>query len=163
MPQLDVKFFKPFVDGTLHTLKVQCQTEVGTEKPFIKGQQVQPDFDIAGVIGITSTAFNGSITLCFPKAVFLGLMSNMLGEKFPEITQDLQDGAAELLNIIFGHAKVTLNNQGYTIQKAIPAVIRGAGLKTTHMSKGPVVVLPFKTPMGEFHVEICTENDSIAK
>jgi hypothetical protein len=25
--KLDVAFFKPFVDGTLHTLKVSCSTE----------------------------------------------------------------------------------------------------------------------------------------
>jgi hypothetical protein len=47
-------------------------------------------------------------------------MGKMLGEEFKAITQDLQTGAAELLNIIFGSAKVVLNEQGYAIQKAIP-------------------------------------------
>src|SRR3954464_11630819 len=100
MAQLDARFFKPFVDGTINTLKTQCNVVPTPGSPFIKGTKQQPDFSIAGVIGITSTAFNGTITLCFPEKVFLGAMSKMLGTEFPEITSDLQDGAAELLNII---------------------------------------------------------------
>src|SRR5262245_39596069 len=133
MPQLDVSFFKPFVDGTLKTLKIQCNLEGSPGKPFIKGTQAQPEFEIAGVIGITSEKFSGNITLCFPGKVYLTLMSNMLGEQFTEINKDLQDGAAELLNIIFGSAKVVLNQQGHTIQKAIPTVIRGTALQTTYI------------------------------
>jgi chemotaxis protein CheX len=161
MSQLDVKFFKPFVDGTIKTLKIQCSLESTPDKPFIKGTQPQPTFELAGVIGITSDAFNGTITLCFPKEVFLVLMSNMLGEKYAEITEELQSGAAELLNIIFGSAKVVLNAQGYTIQKAIPTAIRGTALQTAHLGPNPVMVLPFKTSAGEFHIEISTENRSL--
>lgn len=156
---LDAKFFKPFIDGTLNTLKIQCGVEVKPEKPFLKGKAIQqPEFAIAGVIGITSDAFNGSITLCFPEGVFLLIMSKMLGENFQEINNDLQDGAAELLNIIFGQAKIALNNQGYTIQKAIPTVVRGKQITTSFNSKGPVMVIPFRVETGEFHVEICSSS-----
>ncbi len=157
MSQLDVKFFKPFVDGTINTLKIQCSLEAKHDKPFVKGQKEQPPFEIAGVIGLTSSAFTGSITICFPEKVYLAMMSNMLGETFTTITKDLQDGAAEFLNIIFGHAKTVLNQQGYTIQKAIPTVVRGTNLQTTQLGAGPTIVLPFATPAGEIHIEICTE------
>lgn len=157
MSQLDPKFFRPFVDGTLVTLKTACQLEAKAKKPFIKGTAPQPDFDIAGVIGMTSDAFVGTITICFPEKLYLAAMSNMLGETFTEITADLQDGAAELLNMIFGHAKVVLNQQGYTIQKAIPTVVRGKGLQTTHSGKSTVMILPFAFEAGELHIEICGE------
>jgi chemotaxis protein CheX len=157
MAQLDTKFFKPFVEGTIKTLEVQCGLKITPEKPFFKDQKPYTEFAIAGVIGINSNAFNGTITLCFPEKVFLGIMEKMLGEKFTEINQDLQDGASELLNIIFGQAKTTLNNQGYTIQKAIPTVVRGTNIITSALSKTRVVVLPFKLDFGEFHVEICSE------
>src|SRR5271170_5183018 len=133
MTQLDVRFFKPFVEGAINTLQTQCSLPVSSGKPFLKGQQPQPDFAIAGVIGITSASFNGTITLCFPEKVFLGAMSKMLGEEFTEITQGLQDGVAELLNIIFGQAKIVLNQQGHSIQKAIPTVVRGKNISTLTM------------------------------
>jgi chemotaxis protein CheX len=158
---MDVRFFKPFVDATIKTLKVQCNTDVSHEKPFIKGTRPQPDYDLAAVIALTSNAFNGTITLSFTKATFLGLMAAMLGEKHAEITPELEDGAAELLNIIFGQAKLTLTEQGYTVEKAIPTVIRGAGLKTKILSSQPVIVLPFTTSFGVFEIEIVTEGKSI--
>jgi chemotaxis protein CheX len=132
-------------------------TEAKALKPFIKGKEKQPSFDIAGVIGLSSSGFAGTIAICFPSDVYLAAMSNMLGETFTEITPELQDGAAELLNMIFGHAKVVLNQQGYTIQKAIPTVVRGTGIQTTYLGKTSVMVLPFQTEFGEIHIEICSD------
>lgn len=158
MADYDLKFIKPFIDSALNTLQVQCSLECKTGKPFVKGKDVvQPDFEIAAIIGLTSPSFTGSIAICFPKAVYLKIMSNMLMSEFTEITQDLQDGAAELLNIIFGGAKTVLNQQGYTIQKAIPTVVRGQHIQTSHLSTSPVMVIPFGTIAGEFHIEISTE------
>jgi chemotaxis protein CheX len=161
MSQIDVKFIKPFIDGTINTLKVQCSVEAKPGTPFVKGTREQPAFQLAGVIGITSEAFTGSINLCFPEAVFLAVMTNMLGEAFTSITDDLQSGAAELLNIIFGSAKIVLNEQGYAIQKAIPTVVRGEGLKATQLGQRPAIVLPFTSSVGEFHIEITLESGAM--
>jgi len=158
MVKLDTEFYKPFVDGAIKTLNLQCHADTKPEEPFVKGTKPQPRFELAGVIGITSSAFNGTITLCFPKQVFLTLMSNMLGETFTDITDDLQSGAAELLNIIFGSAKAVLNEQGHTIQKAIPTVIKGDSIQTTHLGTGTVMVLPFAAAGGHFHIEVSTED-----
>ncbi len=38
-------------------------------------------------------------------------MGGMLGEEIKEINQDIQDGAGELLNIIFGFTKRVLNKK----------------------------------------------------
>jgi len=61
------------------------------------------------------------------------------------------------LNIIYGSAKVALNEKGHQIQKAIPTVVRGEKLLTTHLSHSKVIVLPFKTDLGDFQIEICSE------
>ena len=159
MSQLDTSFFKPFIEGALNTIKVQCSLPVTGGAPYIKGPESTLDIAIAGVIGITSEKFTGNITLCFPEKVFLGMMERMLGEPFKEITSELQDGVAELLNIIFGHAKVILNAQGHTIQKAIPTVIRGQKIQTSQMSKSKTFVLPFNSELGPFCIEICSETN----
>jgi len=155
MPQLDTSFFKPFVDGTLKTFKVQCKTDASHDSPFFKGTKPEPAFAIAGVIDIASVKFTGRISLCFPEAVFLGMMERMLEEPFQEITPELQDGVTELLNMIFGQAKVTLNEQGHTIQKAIPTVLKDGTLNT---AVGKIIVLPFKTDLGVFHIEIKSDS-----
>ncbi len=154
MSKIDINFFKPFVDGTLKTLQVQCKAEVSHGKPFIKGKGPTIDAEIIAVVGLTSATFAGTLALYFKKSTFLNLMGNMLGEEFKEISPELQDGAAELLNMIFGHAKSVLNNQGYSLEKAIPSIIRGTNLEATHLTSAAVIVLPFTSNSGDFQIEI---------
>lgn len=155
---MDVNFLNPFIDGALQTLKVQCNVEARPGKMFRKGtEKSDVRVDIAGVIGITSDAFKGSISIGFPAATFLGIMGRMLGEKYEKITKDVEDGAGELLNIIFGAAKRVLNEKGYALQKAIPSVITGQGIEVHHITAAPTIVIPFETELGLFQIEIGIE------
>lgn len=158
---MDAKFIQPFVEGTQKTLHMQCHLEAKPMKPFIKGGAAQPAekqvVDIAGIIGLSAPTFTGTIALCFPKAAFLKIMSNMLGEAYTEITDDLTDGAAELLNIVFGHAKTVLNGQGHKLDKAIPTVVRGRDIQTRQITKSAIVVLPFDIGGSVFYIEITEE------
>lgn len=160
MSRLDPRFFKPFVDGTVRTLKVQCSLDTKLGTFFEKGTRPQPPFSIASVITLSSNVFNGTITLCFPKEVFLKIMEKMLGEPYTEITPEVRDGAGELLNIIFGQAKTVLSDQGYKVDKAIPNVFTGEGIATAVLSSSPVIVIPFVSDVGEFQIEICAEPES---
>jgi chemotaxis protein CheX len=128
-------------------------------KPYLKGKVPTTGIDIAGIIGLTSARFQGSIALCFPEPTFLAVLSNMLGETYSQITPDLEDGAGELMNIIFGQAKVELNELGHTIEKAIPTVVRGQSLAIRHHSHCPTIVLPFTLEnKSTFQIEISVEN-----
>lgn len=156
MLTLDPRFIESFVKGARETFKIQYGLTITPSTPFIQSNQPQSDIAIAAVIGIMSETFKGTIAICFPEKVFLGTMSKMLGEEFKEISFELRDGAAEILNIIFGQAKIVLNEQGYGLQKAIPTVITGQHLLARSESKFCVTVLPFSTDIGDFHIEICS-------
>jgi len=152
---IDFNFIKAFIDTTRLTLKVQCFTEIVPQKPYIKGKgQVPAAIDIAGVIGLTSKHFSGSIALCFPEKTFLSLVGKMLGEEYKEINDEVEDAAGELLNIIFGQAKISLNKKGYEIEKALPSIFRGQDLKVKHLAPAPTVMLPFAVGDMTFHIEV---------
>ena len=155
--KFDVNFINPFAAAALETLGTQCNFKAASGKPFLKGTQPSLNIAIAGVIGMTSAAFRGSIALCFPENTFLTVMGGMLGETYKEITKDLEDGAAELMNIIFGCAKKSLAASGHTVDRAIPSVIRGEKLQIQHMSNALTIVIPFKSETGEFQIEIVVE------
>jgi chemotaxis protein CheX len=146
----------------METLKTQCGIEAHGGKPFFKGKGEQSPCAIAAVLGINSPKFDGSLIVAFSEPVFLKLMEGMLGEKFTAITTEMEDGAAELLNIIYGRAKATLNDAGYKLEKAIPSVVRGKGLTTKTASQEPAVVLPFTTEVGDFYIEICVAPKSLS-
>jgi len=158
--RLDVSFVNPFVEGTMHVLKVQCKTQISPLKPILKSKgDFKCRIDIAGIIGLTSQSFQGSIAICFPSEVYLSLMSRMLGEEFQEITDDLKDGAGELTNMIFGHAKKVLNANGHTIEKALPSVIRGPNVQIDHPGATDSIILPFDADGRIFYMEIGTEQN----
>jgi chemotaxis protein CheX len=153
--KLDVSFINPFIVATKTALEVQADTEVSVLKPYVKKEALPYDIGIAGVISLITDGFTGSITLCFPTRTFLDIYNKMFEEENTEINEELEDFAGELLNIIYGQAKVILNDEyGHELQKALPAVLTSEKLKIRHTGQGPVFVLPFDSPAGKFHIEI---------
>lgn len=155
---LDLNFVNPFILGAVEVLQVQGGIRLEGGKPFLKGREPQPHFAIAGVIGLTSDQFKGVISLNYEESLYLAMMSHMLGEKLTEITDELQDGAAEILNMVYGAAKTQLNSKGYSLQKAIPTVIRGSDIKTHHGAhNAPTIVVPMRASVGQLHLEISVD------
>jgi chemotaxis protein CheX len=157
--KLDVNFINPFIEGTLHVLNVQCGSVVTPQKLELKSKfKSEKPIEIAGIIGINSLSFKGVISLCFPAVVFLELMSKMLGEDYHEINDELKDGAGELTNMIFGHAKKVLNEKGHTFEKALPTIAYGKDLNVETKSSGESVILPFLVSGNIFYMEIQLED-----
>lgn len=152
---LDTEFINPFLTATMHVLKVQASVEVTAGQVYVKKADDKYFGDVSGIIGIVSDAFNGTVIISFPEKTFLKVMSSMLGEEYTKLEKEIIDGAGELTNMIFGQAKVVLNEKGYGIKTAIPSVITGKDHSTSSLTKGPIVVVPFSSPVGEFFVEIC--------
>ena len=154
--QMDVNFVNPFLIATANVLKIQASTEVKAGRPVLKDSKEKFFGEISGVIGLVSDAFVGSVVITFPEATFLKIMSRMLGEEFTTLTPEIQDGAGELTNIIFGQAKMILNEKGYGIRTAIPSVVTGKNHSVQSIaSNGPRVAIPFETDIGNFQIEIC--------
>lgn len=152
---LDVDFVNPFLQATMHALKVQAQTQSTPGKMYLKKKSDKYSGDISGVIGLVSETFNGAIVISFPEKTFLAVISKMIGEEVKEISKEVADGAGELTNIIFGQAKVILNEKGYGIKTAIPSVVTGKDHSVANLTDGPAVVVPFESDAGPFFIEIC--------
>lgn len=150
---LDLNFINPFILGAVEALKVQGGLTVQGGKPFLKGKETMPAISIAAQLGLTSAQFKGAISLCFEEKVFLKMLSNMFGEEVTEITTENQDGASEILNILYGFAKTALNAKGYTFDRALPTVVRGKELHTSH-GKLPALVIPLRSDFGFVFIEV---------
>lgn len=151
---LDTEFINPFLTATLHVLKVQANVEAKPGKIVLKTPGDKYVADISGVIGVVSETYNGSIVISFPEDTFLKVMSGMLGETYTEINQEIMDGAGEVTNMIFGQAKIVLNEKGYGIKTALPSVVTGKKHSLSSSTSGPVVIIPFESAAGDFYVEV---------
>lgn len=149
----DVNLINPFLEATVSVLKTQATTSVSAQEIYTRTNSSGLG-DISGVIGLVSDGFTGSVILSFPKQTFLTILSRMLGETFTEITPEIQDGASELTNIIFGQAKAGLNGKGHNIKMALPSVVVGKDHVVLSGTLGPRVVIPFHSDAGPFFIEL---------
>jgi chemotaxis protein CheX len=154
MNTLKSELIDALVAGAVETLQIQCSATIKPGTPFPKNQQVESRPTLASVIDVNSPTIRGSVVLRFPETVFLAIMGRMLGEPFTQITDDIQDGACELLNVIFGHAKMTLNERGHSIEKAIPCILGGMKAELIGFQLSEVLVVPFESDLGAFQLEI---------
>ena len=156
---IDMEFINPFIQAAMKVLEVQAQTKGIPGQPFIKKAGEKFSGDISGVIGIVSDAFNGSVVISFPEATFLKIISRIMGSEYTKIDEENISGAGEITNIIFGQAKISLNEKGYALKTALPSVVTGKDHSVKSSVEGVAVVIPFVSDAGKFFVEICTAID----
>lgn len=155
-PLLDKNLVQGFIDGMLKTLSTMAMTEAKTKKPFVE-TEFQAKGDIAGMIGMVSGSMKGTITMSFTKEAVFSILSNMLGEDYTEINDEVADAVGELTNMIYGSAKTTLNELGYNFEMAIPTVIQGK-VKIKAFHSATTLVLPFSIDGDkEFFIEITVQ------
>ncbi|MAZ47955.1 MAG: hypothetical protein CME65_05290 [Halobacteriovoraceae bacterium] len=155
--KLDVDFINPFIDSSMKTLNGLCGvTNITAKKPYLLKEE-NIDIDISGTLAITSPYFRGNIAISFEENVYKTIVGKMLEENVAELDPDNEDGAAEIINIIFGQTKAVLNTRGYSLDRAIPSVIRGKGHKVYKDSKIPILLVPFESDLGDFWIQICVK------
>ena len=160
--KVDVKLCYPFIEAITNTFKVQCNLNARVGKPSFKNFTEDDKADILIIATIATDKTMAQVVICLPNKVFFGVMSKMLGEPIAKMTPDLEDGAKELMNIVFNQAKKPLAEKGMAAFRSIPMVIFGEGVKLRYLARGQTVLLPFDTDVGPFNVEITTQDINIS-
>lgn len=153
---MDVRFINPFLQGTTHVLKTMAFIDPIAGKPYLKKDQVATG-DVSGVIGLTGDA-KGSLALSFSASSIFFILTNMLGETYSEVTDEVLDAVGELTNMISGDARKRLEAEGLVVTAAIPTIISGKNHVIKHIIAGPSIIIPFSTAHGTFVVDVCLEH-----
>jgi len=150
---LRAEFINPFLEATVSVLRTMARLEPVPGKPYIK-KGASATGDISGIVGITGET-EGSLCISFSKECILLIIGRMLGEEQKEINEEVKDAVGELTNMISGDSRRRLEEIGHHFLGAIPSVISGQGHEVKHITKGPILSLPFSTQAGNFTVEVC--------
>lgn len=153
--QEDAKVVKPFLAAVKSVISTMAMIQVTAGTPFIKRDSTAQG-DVTGIIGMSGER-NGTISVTFTENCVLKIVSNMLGEEITEMGQDIQDAVGEITNMISGQARKGLAEVGMTFDGGIPSVIMGKNHTITHISKEPILAIPFSTDQGDFTVEVSLE------
>ncbi|MBG0777973.1 MAG: chemotaxis protein CheX [Desulfovibrionaceae bacterium] len=150
-----VEYAKPFIKATIEILATMANMQAKPGKPFVKKDHTS-EGDVSAIIGFTGDR-NGSISVSFTKSAAIALVRGMLGDDIQDILQDAKDAVGEISNMISGQARAGLAETGLVFQGSTPSVVMGDKHTITHVSKAPVISIPFETDHGTFFVEFCFE------
>ena len=152
--KMDPMIPNTLVNSVKEVLSIQATVTVTVKKVEAVPPIQLPGIDIASSIGIKGKDLTGTLAICFPRATFLAIVGKMLGEAYAEINNENADAAGELLNIIYGSARVKINEAGHSFLPAIPTVVYGDKLKVSHGDVPLIVRIDCETEFGPFHLEV---------
>jgi len=150
-----VEIAKAFIAATNNVLSTMAGISPTAGKPFVKKDHIALG-DFSAVIGVTG-GHKGSICVTFTKEGAISVVRAMLGDDIENLEQDAIDTVGEIANMVSGQARAVIAEKGILLQGATPTIIVGEKHRITHMSKAPVMCIPFTMPAGAFTVEFCLE------
>jgi hypothetical protein len=114
-----------FSKGAVSVFQIQFGLEA---KLSGEAKRTGPSFAGPVLVGfgeIKSLRGGGEVGVVLPEPEFLKLMSGLLGSEATIVTPEIEDGACEILNMVFGLAKDELNRSGAGVQPVRPRLVRG--------------------------------------
>ena len=152
---MDVRYINPFIESTIHVLQTMSSVTAKVGKPYLKRDETAKG-DVSGIIGLAGDV-KGSVSVSFKENCILPIISNMFGEEFIELNDDVKDAVGEISNMISGQARQKLELIGRNLKAAIPIVIVGKDHTITHITRDKIIAIPFLTDKGEFTIEVSFE------
>lgn len=147
-----LEFLKTFVDSTKYVFENSCMMQnITHQKPSLLTPANTKSYDVEGSIHLLSDYFEGYLYLSFTKESYFKVLEKVLGEVYTEINAGNVDFSAELVNMIYGQAKVLLNESGHNFQKVFPKFVPVPPL---HISKNPVFLIPIESDVGIIDLKI---------
>ena len=142
---------RPFVRATLDILSTMAGIQASAGQPYVK-KNATATGDVSAIVGVTGDK-KGSIAVTFSRACAIALVKGMLGDDIQDVLQDTKDAVGEITNMISGQARSGLAEMGFAFQGSTPSVILGDNHTLSHITKGPVIAIPFQTDHGDFTLE----------
>ncbi|MGL1935660.1 MAG: chemotaxis protein CheX [Fibrobacterales bacterium] len=151
-----VEHINPFIKATIESFSTMIGIKIVPGKIILK-DKAQTGHDISGIIGLSGGA-RGAISLSFPKAAALEIVSKFIGEEMTALDDDVTDAIGELANIIAGYAKKDLTQ--FNIQISLPSVITGEGHSVSDSKDVQSMIIPFTFDSHTFDLGVALKSES---
>lgn len=126
---------------------VKVQTEI--DRPLVK-TATNASYDVSSIIGFSGDVV-GTVVVSFQLEAAKKLVAAFAQMELAVDTPDFADALGELANMIAGNAKKDLN---CTANISTPSVIVGTGHHVARLTDVPTLIVPCRTPVGDFAVEV---------
>ena len=143
------------IESTIEIFTTMVMMDVSVDGAPLETSGVLHD-TITGMIGLAGT-HKGALAIHIPNHVAIAITSSFLGMDVDEINDDVRDAVGELANMLGGNVKTILSQNGRDIELSLPSTIAGHEYNYKATTEVELVILPFKTEVGGFMVELQLE------
>lgn len=146
---MDVKYINPFIESVSEVFDTMLQAKVARGTISLTSGKSDP-LHIVALIGLSGPA-RGTVALHLPTKTALGIVSRILGVALVVADQTVNDGVAEIVNIVAGNAKAKLSaTGGIPIDLGLPTLITGNHYTVEYPTKASWLQVPFNSDFGPF-------------
>jgi len=149
---MDNKIIEAISSSIVDVIGTMTMTTITMGSTFKHDAKVFYD-GVVAIIGLAGENANGSLLLNIDDPTVLYFLENMLGQKFPEVDNEVLDAVGEITNILCGDLKRKLTEVGYLIGMATPLIVHGRTIQIRERINREMYVIPCSTPGGSFAVE----------
>ena len=148
---MKANYINPFYQATNDVLN--SMLELKTERGDLSVvEDIIPGNEANVIIGVTGS-LSGSILYSFSKDMTLEIVKIMSGMEMKELDSFVTSALGEVANIISGNAVTYLKNENYDCDIVPPQIIIGQN-RSISMATDKALLLPIKTDIGEFEINI---------
>lgn len=151
------EFLNTTLESVVSSMKIMLEAKIlSSEVKTIDSTSQMPQIQVGAIAGIISSHFNGNLVIGFTNEDFKEAMTRFLQMDVEEVTNEIRDGVAELLNVIIGQTKIVLNDRGFDIQQVIPNVISGESINILPANKQKAILINYVCDFGKFCIILTT-------
>lgn len=161
---VSVQICMAFSDALKNVLGMMAQTDVTPGKlafksslPGLDMATLSVKIEVHGWFGKgreSADQKRATMVLTFPEATIIDIASQLLGEEYIELTEEVEDCACEIANMVSGGARQVLEEMDYDFDMALPFVVDGRAFPEEQDPS----VLPFESTAGKFQLELFMED-----
>jgi CheY-specific phosphatase CheX len=156
--QIPPDFLDIFKDATVTSMAGQTNLETKVVHQEVgTSSHVLTNTGFASMIKIEGASVEGAAIVTMNEDTLLKIMSTVLGAPQTSANEAVTNGVAELVNLVCGRAKGTLNELGYDVKLASLPVTKDSPefiQAMARMQNGQAAKITFQTPEGEFALEL---------
>ncbi len=150
------KYINIFIDATIKVLETMAFVKpvVGETFTWEKDKTVA---EVIGVIDFSNEdeSIKGFMTIGFTNPSIIQIVSNMLGEEFDTMDDEVREAVGEIANMISGQARQKLSLINTKLEAGLPTIISGKELEIHAAEEGRITMVNFEIEKGSFELGIC--------
>ncbi|MDR1058898.1 MAG: chemotaxis protein CheX [Treponema sp.] len=136
------KYIQPFIDVSQNVFQEFIGSDLTAGRPYFMDVNTAVDWDISAIIGLTGEA-RGAVVISMKKGLAIKLTDILTGTSHTELDDEVVDAVGEIVNIIAGNVKKSLED-AFRLVISLPTIVRGQ----EHMIKWPhgqarIICIPF--------------------